>query len=91
MHNDGAAGRLHHPTFFCVDCDVDTYVNEQFYMLHDALWAQIASDVETMLCLECAERRLGRPLNGLDFAAVPLNEQQARLCPELAMRLRRRA
>jgi hypothetical protein len=80
-----------HPRFFCADCDVDTYVNEQFYMLHDEVWDQVASDVDTMLCLACFEKRLGRTLRAVDFTSVPLNEQQARICPELAVRLHRTA
>jgi len=83
--------RTDHPQFFCADCDVDTYVNEQFYMLHDELWAQVAADVDTMLCLDCFEKRLGRPLHAVDFAQVPVNEHQAGLCPELAVRLHRTA
>jgi hypothetical protein len=83
--------RADHPRFFCADCDVDTYVNEQFYMLHDKLWDQVAPDVGTMLCLNCFEKRLGRGLRAADFAPVPLNEQQAHVCPELAVRLHRTA
>jgi hypothetical protein len=84
--SDAAASdpRMDHPRFFCADCDVDTYVNEQFYMLHNELWAQVAADVDTMLCLDCFEKRLGRPLRAVDFAQVPLNEQQARMCPALS-------
>jgi len=83
--------RAHHPEFFCVDGDVDTFVNEHFYMLRNKLWAQIAPDVAGMLCLDCAEKRLGRSLNKSDFAAVPLNKQQARVCPKLSARLHRKA
>jgi len=81
--------RADHPKFFCADCDVDTYANEQFYMLHDELWAQAAADVETMLCLVCFEKRLGRPLHSADFIQAPINECQSKLCPELAARLGR--
>jgi hypothetical protein len=81
--------RIDHPRFFCVDCDVDTFVNEQFYALHDELWFRVAADVDTMLCLNCFEKRLGRGLCSADFAPVPLNEQQARVCHELAVRLHR--
>ena len=83
--------RKDHPRFFCVDCDVDTYVNEHFYMLQDELWARIAPDVDGMLCLDCAEKRLGRPLNSSDFSQMPINENQARVCPDLSVRLHRNA
>lgn len=70
-----------------MDCNVDTYVNEQFYMLVDDLWLQFASVVVTMLCLHCFENRLGRTLRTTDFAYVALNVQQARVCRDLAVRL----
>jgi hypothetical protein len=70
-----------------MDCDADTYVNEQFYMLKDRIWKRINPLVDGMLCLPCAEKRLGRSLRHMDFKNVPLNTGQARVCPELAMRL----
>jgi hypothetical protein len=81
--------RLDHPRFFCVDCDADTYANEQFYMLKDRLWKRINPSIDGMLCLPCAEKRLGRPLSRRDFKKVPVNSNQARICPELAVRLNR--
>ena len=81
--------RIDHPRFFCMDCDVDTYVNEQYYMLKDRLWKRINPSVDGMLCLPCAEKRLGRPLSRKDFKDVPLNTYQARACLELAERLAR--
>jgi hypothetical protein len=51
--------RIDHPTFFCADCHVDTYANQQYYMLKNRVWRAIApSDPAVMLCLPCAERRL---------------------------------
>jgi hypothetical protein len=92
MTDGGSANpRADHPRFFCADCDVDTYVNQQYYMLHDELWARVAPQVDTMLCLSCFEIRLGRTLNERDFAAVPLNELQAKVCPDLFARLHRKA
>jgi hypothetical protein len=81
--------RKDHPRFFCMDCDVDTYVNEQFYMLKDRLWRRINPSIDGMLCLRCAETRLGRPLHRGDFKTLPVNFNQARICPELAARLAR--
>ena len=83
--------RANHPRFFCADCDVDTYINQQYYVLHDELWEQVAPRVDSMLCLNCVEIRLGRLLNKGDFASVPLNQQQASVCPELFARLHRTA
>jgi hypothetical protein len=81
--------RIDHPGFFCMDCDVDTYVNQQFYMLKDRLWKRINPSVDGMLCLPCAEKRLGRSLSRKDFKDVRVNTAQARVCPELAERLGR--
>lgn len=84
--------RSDHPRFFCADCDVDTYVNQQYYMLKNRVWRRIAGEnPDIMLCLSCAERRLGRGLKRDDFQRVPVNTGQARVCPELAQRLARQA
>lgn len=81
--------RLDHPRFFCIDCDIDTYTNQQYYMLSDDLWQRIHPAIDGMLCLPCAERRLGRQLTRSDFKDLPINAGQARVCPELAARLDR--
>jgi hypothetical protein len=70
-----------------MDCDVDTYVNQQYYMLKDRLWSRIHPPIDGMLCLPCAEKRLGRSLTRKDFKNVAVNAGQARVCPELAVRL----
>jgi hypothetical protein len=90
--SDGATPdpRTDHPSFFCADCDVATYVNQQYFMLHDELWARVAPKSGAMLCLSCVEVRLRRPLDERDFASVPLNELQARVCPEPFVRLHRK-
>lgn len=82
--------RVDRPRFFCMDCDSDTYVTQQYYMLKDRLWKNVNPKVDGMLCLGCAENRLGRSLNRKDFKRTRLNALQARVCPELAARLRRR-
>jgi hypothetical protein len=83
--------RVGHPKFFCVDCDVDTYSNEHYYMLKNRVWKLIApKDPAVMLCLTCAEKRLGRGLHRDDFRRAPVNRAQARLCPALAERLHRK-
>jgi hypothetical protein len=81
--------RIDHPRFFCMDCDVDTYVNEHYYMLKDRLWRKINPSIDGMLCLPCAEKRLWRPLTRRDFKNLPVNAGQARVCTELAARLAR--
>jgi hypothetical protein len=73
--------RADHPRFFCMECDVDTYANEQYYVLKDRLWKRIHPPVDGMLRLSCAEKRLGRPLSRRDFKDVPLNALQARVVP----------
>lgn len=72
-----------------MDCGADTYVNEQYYMLKNRLWKRIHPLMDGMLCLPCAEKRLGRPLSRRDFKKSPVNAGQARVCPELAARLAR--
>jgi hypothetical protein len=74
---------------FCMDCDVDTLANKQYYMLKERLWKRINPQLTGMLCLKCAEQRLGRALTRRDFKRIPLNTIQARLCPELAERMNR--
>jgi hypothetical protein len=77
--------------FLCVDCGKDTNSSEEYYMLIDALWHEIAPGVDGMLCLECSEHRLGRLLVGSDFKSTPVNASQAKRCPALALRLARNA
>jgi hypothetical protein len=73
----------------CMDCGVDTLATGEYYALKDALWRRINPLVIGMLCLTCAEDRLGRSLNGRDFARAPVNAESAMKCPSLARRLTR--
>ena len=59
----------------CGDCGTDTVQIGEFYMVHDALWAQAqdAGRACPILCIGCIEARLGRRLRGPDFNAAPLN------------------
>src|SRR5262245_59046254 len=77
------------PHWCCIDCGKDTDSSQEYYMLHDDLWRQLVRRPHRkgMLCLDCAERRLGRDLNAADFKNVPVNAQQAKVCPALARRL----
>jgi hypothetical protein len=74
----------------CMDCGVDTRAKDEYYMLKDELWRTINPLVVGMLCLECAEDRLGRPLHRGDFSAAPMNKLFALRCAALAERLQRK-
>jgi hypothetical protein len=52
-------------------------------MLRDEVWFLINPAIDGKLCLRCAEQRLGRRLSCADFADVPVNAGQARVCPAL--------
>lgn len=75
--------------WLCMDCGKDTYESQEYFMLRNKLWKAVHSAVDGMLCLACTEVRLGRPLTKRDFAPVPVNTLQARVCPELAQRMTR--
>ena len=72
-----------------MDCGVDGFAAGEYYALKDALWRRINPLVIGMLCLACAEDRLGRPLNRADFTQAPINAESAINCPALARRLNR--
>ena len=61
--------------FLCIDCGQNTSssVLQEYYMLKDELWNKINPEREGMLCIDCAERRLGRKLTPSDFADLPVN------------------
>jgi hypothetical protein len=49
----------------CMDCTIETSSWQDpgnYYMLHDDLWVSIVPDSKGLLCIRCAERRLGRGL-----------------------------
>jgi hypothetical protein len=48
----------------CTDCK---FVPFDHYMVWDELWAKAGLDPREICCLECLERRLGRPLGIDDF------------------------
>lgn len=77
--------------WLCMDCGKDTNKSEEYYMLWHKVWRRIHYKINGMLCLNCAERRLGRPLNSGDFTKAPVNIKQAAICVELAARLARAA
>jgi hypothetical protein len=62
----------------CHDCKVDTNGGsgiDHYYSLHDEIWQQAKRGRRMarmrFLCLDCLERRLGRPLRSTDFALTP--------------------
>lgn len=59
--------------FTCIDCGVNTSKIDEYYMLKTSIWKRILPSIKGMLCIGCAERRLGRKLRPSDFADVPLN------------------
>lgn len=60
-------------------------------MLLYRVWRSINYKIDGMLCLLCAEKRLGRGLTRQDFSRARLNAAQAKVCPALAVRLARDA
>ena len=53
----------------CADCQAYGHG----YMLHDEVWAKIASPAVKYLCLPCAEERIGRLFGPEDFKDAPIN------------------
>jgi len=58
--------------FECKDCQENTFIKKEYYMLHDEVWTSVASKFE-MLCVGCFENRLGRKLDSDDFVKLPIN------------------
>jgi hypothetical protein len=58
--------------FACQDCPKDTR-QDDYYMVHNALWAKVHPKINGMLCLSCLERRLGRRLRVDDFTDANIN------------------
>jgi len=59
--------------FSCLDCKIDTGKAFEHYMLIDETWKKIHDSKFGMLCIGCAERRLGRRLNHSDFNSSHVN------------------
>jgi hypothetical protein len=69
----------------CIDCGIDTSFgtgNGHYYTVHDAVWREAVPDGEGQLCLDCLERRLGRPLTRADFVRTPYEIAKAMTPPE---------
>lgn len=60
--------------FKCMDCGVDTGKIGEHYMLADSTWCKIHNSNKGMLCIGCAEQRLGRRLCKDDFNDSHVNK-----------------
>lgn len=75
--------------FQCIDCDVSTFHNHEYYMVHDHIWLSVVERIDSgMLCIGCLEGRLGRRLTPADFTDAPVNapeffRQSSRLADRL--------
>jgi len=60
---------------YCSDCNRDTNVIDEYYMVKDELWEQAtATQQADKLCIGCLEKRIGRQLTKHDFNDAPVNE-----------------
>jgi hypothetical protein len=75
-----------HKNFICIDCKKDTW--NEYYMLYAKLWKKINPHEKGMLCIGCAEARLGRKLNKNDFTKVPINTIETSRTVRLQNRLK---
>lgn len=73
----------------CLDCHVDTGAIHEYYMLKNELWGRVNPALSGMLCLDCVEKRLGRPLFPVDFVDSPINDINVMRSPGLARRYSR--
>jgi hypothetical protein len=74
----------------CADCGYDT-ISDEYYMVRNAVWERalghpIPNFDDTILCIGCLERRIGRTLTRYDFTNCPLNKDD----PDWSERLRDR-
>lgn len=75
--------------FLCLDCGVDTSEIDEYYMVHDHVWAAANPDRRGMLCISCLEKRLSRTLDASDFTDFPVNRGLFPRSPLLLDRLGR--
>jgi hypothetical protein len=72
--------------FVCLDCGVNTSLNEEYYMLTNEVWKEAVPDLVGMLCINCVELRLGRQLWPEDFMDSPINYFHSRLSARILSR-----
>jgi hypothetical protein len=74
----------------CTDCGYGT-ISDEYYMVRNAVWERaigvtpIPNFDDTILCIGCLERRIGRTLTRYDFTDCAINND-----PEKSERLRNR-
>lgn len=61
--------------FDCIDCTVNTFENDEYYMVQFELWETYGVE-EGMLCIGCLEDRMGRQLTSEDFIEAPINHEE---------------
>lgn len=71
--------------FKCLDCDQNTSVMDEYYMVQFELWGSVTKG-DGMLCIGCLETRLDRKLVAADFIDAPINQGS---CPQSARLLDR--
>ena len=78
MHDDGFSYDDEMENFICLDCGVNTDEIREYYMLTNEVWKEAVPDLVGMLCINCAELRLGRQLWPDDFNDSGINPLHAR-------------
>lgn len=57
----------------CHSCGKNCFLNpKDYYMLKDEVWREIHPKIAGMLCMDCVEIKLGRPINQNDILICPL-------------------
>ncbi len=69
--------------FLCLDCHIDTGKANEYYYLKQDIWGKIHNSIWGMLCIGCAEARLGRQLTKDDFTDATINKPKY---PKMSMR-----
>jgi hypothetical protein len=59
--------------FLCIDCGIDTGKYGELYFLKPYIWYHINPLINGMLCVGCAELRLGRQFTPADFTPATIN------------------
>ena len=56
----------------CKDCGCFKY-EALYYMVNDKVWEE-SNGLDSLLCLYCLSKRLGRKLTRSDFKDIPMNK-----------------
>lgn len=59
--------------WLCLDCGTHTGQAKEHYFLKPIVWLAIHASEKGMLCIGCAEARLGRQFNANDFTDAHIN------------------